>query len=296
MFGAKIKFKHRDVDKLTHHCVEIEEWFSYEEKFQDTSNIEVTLGGDHGKGSYTLLLSIVVRFRDYDKEPDMLNLECGRIEYHQDKLELLKILVNKLLPSLRRITSGTGAERFIITSANSMSKKFKFYTNTNNVIYFNDMIMHMNVKMTLHLNGEIKGLMQFLGRSAFDSHYCMCCKIGSRTKMSKYHYETCIDTTEENRHEWWTIQDLKETAFSQSQSDINENQQESVGVLEQPLLDMIPICNIVPSLLHLTLGIGNKIMSSFFTYCYERFETLTSSEVEAETLSILAELDFNNKT
>ena len=33
MFGAKIKFKCRDVDKLTHHYVEIEEWFSYEEKF-----------------------------------------------------------------------------------------------------------------------------------------------------------------------------------------------------------------------------------------------------------------------
>ena len=109
MFSAKIKFKYRDVDKLIHCYVEIVEWFSYEEKFQDISNIEVTLRGDYSKGSYTLLLSIVVRFRDYDIEPDILHLKCGWIEFHKDKLELLRILVNKLLPSLRRITSRTGA-------------------------------------------------------------------------------------------------------------------------------------------------------------------------------------------
>ena len=173
MFGVKIKFKYRDIDKLIHHYVEIEEWFNYKEKFQDISNIEVILRRDHSKGSYTLLLFIIVRFRDYNKEPDIFNLKCGQIKFHQDKLELLKILVNKLLPSLCRIASGTGAKRFIITSANSMSKKFKFCTNTNNVIYFSNMIMHMNVEMTLHLNGDIKGVMQFLGRSTFDSHYCM---------------------------------------------------------------------------------------------------------------------------
>ena len=69
-----------------------------------------------------------------------------------------------------------------------------------------------------------------------------------------------------------------------------------MGVLEQPTLDSMPILHIVPSLLHLLLGIDNKIMSSFFKCCYERFETLTPEEIEVETLCILAELDCEEKT
>lgn len=59
---------------------------------------------------------------------------------------------------------------------------------------------------------------------------------------------------------------------------------------------MLPISNIAPSLSHLLLGIGNKRISLFFNYCHERFEILTTPEIEAETETILAELDYNNKT
>ena len=59
---------------------------------------------------------------------------------------------------------------------------------------------------------------------------------------------------------------------------------------------MFLIYNIGPSLFYLLLGIGNKTMSSFFAYCYERFETLIPDEIEAEISSILAKLDFYNKT
>ena len=136
--------------------------------------------------------------------------------------------------------------------------------------------------------------------------------------MREYHSISCADTAEENRHEWWSTQDLKQTAFAQSQSNFANTTFEAVSVLEQPLLDMILICNIIPSLLHLLLGIGNTIfslfilyylpslylllgigniiMSSFFSYCYERFETLNPEEIESESASILAELDLNNKT
>ena len=61
----------------------------------------------------------------------------------------------------------------------------------------------------------------------------------------------------------WTIQKLKEIEISQHQSDANNIEYDLVGVLEQPLSDVIPVTNIAPSLLHLLLGIVNKLMSSF---------------------------------
>ena len=92
-----------------------------------------------------------------------------------------------------------------------------------------------------------------------------------------------------------TIQDLKEWAFMQNQSDFSNNNCKSDDILEQSLLDIFPICNIIPSLLHLLLGIGNKLISLFFTYYHEWFEALVQIETEAETVSILAELDYNDK-
>ena len=139
MFSANVKFKCRDADKLINYYFEIEEWFSCGNDFKKIRNIEFTLGGDHGKGCYALMLSVIVRFSDCDIKPDIIDLECGRIEYHQDKLELLKMLIEKLKPSLHRITSGSGSERFIITSKNVSSKNFSFYNNTNNINYFNNM-------------------------------------------------------------------------------------------------------------------------------------------------------------
>ena len=55
----------------------------------------------------------------------MLDLECGRIECHQDKIELLKILIEKIKPSLDRMTSGSGFVNFIVTSANDANSNFK---------------------------------------------------------------------------------------------------------------------------------------------------------------------------
>ena len=59
---------------------------------------------------------------------------------------------------------------------------------------------------------------------------------------------------------------------------------------------MLLIKHVVPSLLHLLLGVGNKCMSSFFQHTYELFETLTSSEIEAESMCIIAELDYDNES
>ena len=87
------------------------------------------------------------------------------------------------------------------------------------------------------------------------------------------------------------MQKLKETVIAQHQSDVNNIKYDLVGMLEQHLLDVIPVASIAPSALCLLLGIGNKLMSSFFSCCHERFETITRVEIETETSCIIAELD-----
>ena len=78
--------------------------------------MELVVGGDHGKGSCTMIVSIVARFLN-ERCPETLCLECGRIDCHRDKLELLRMLIGKLKPSLDRIAqNGLGHGSFVVAS------------------------------------------------------------------------------------------------------------------------------------------------------------------------------------
>ena len=54
------------------------------------------------------------------------------------------------------------------------------------------------------------------------------------------------------------MQKLKETTIVQHQSDENKSEHELVGLLDQHVLDAMPMKHIEPSLLHLLLVIGKN--------------------------------------
>ena len=74
---------------MAKHSVEAEEWLNFEEDKSNAGRLELVIGGDHEKGSCTLIASKIVWFSNY-QETEILYLECGRLEHHQDKLELEK--------------------------------------------------------------------------------------------------------------------------------------------------------------------------------------------------------------
>ena len=81
--------------------------------------------------------------------------------------------------------------------------------------------------------------------------------------MTKYDDHNYINAEEPNRLDLSTIHKLKETAIVQNRSDAINSKIELVRVLEKPMLGMMPIKHITPSLLYLLLGIGNKLICSF---------------------------------
>ena len=42
--GSKIKFKHRLIDKLIERCVEVEEWFNFNEDNEYVGHVELVIG------------------------------------------------------------------------------------------------------------------------------------------------------------------------------------------------------------------------------------------------------------
>ena len=82
----------------------------HRDDFASIVKSKVTLDGDNRKGHYVLALSIIRNVSNNDRELDILDLECSRIEYYQDKLESRKNLITKLRPSLHRIKNSSGTK------------------------------------------------------------------------------------------------------------------------------------------------------------------------------------------
>jgi hypothetical protein len=59
------------------------------------SKFELTLGGDHGKGAFTFLACLIIRFAD-GSDPKEIELQIGEIGSETDTMEVLQPLVNKL--------------------------------------------------------------------------------------------------------------------------------------------------------------------------------------------------------
>jgi hypothetical protein len=47
---------------------------------KNIEKMELTLGGDHGKGAFTFIACLIVRFEDPSEEPQVLEFQIGEID------------------------------------------------------------------------------------------------------------------------------------------------------------------------------------------------------------------------
>jgi hypothetical protein len=95
----KILISWRDLHKLAQHY----EKELFEGGEDNIDRIEILLGGDHGKGAMSFLAVFVIRYRQKDKEPKILEVQIGQVDSTSDTTELLKALVEKMTPGIMRM-------------------------------------------------------------------------------------------------------------------------------------------------------------------------------------------------
>ena len=148
--------------------------------------------------------------------------------------------------------------------------------------------------LQFYLIGDTKGVFQLLGRSGYDSSYCVFCKCRSKTWKEKYslrigaYSDICV------RAEDWTIEDINRTALYQAQETSAGRNFASVGVRDYPLISFIPIKRVLPPILHLLLGLGNDIYANFKEFIADRVEKVSIEEMDARDMSILAEIKYED--
>ena len=88
----------------------------------------------------------------------------------------------------------------------------------------------------------------------------------------------------------WTIS-LLETKIDDKYLDLSDEQ------AQNPIWNFIPITCIIIPVLHMMLGLANDILANFWDWVDERVEVLTTYEIEAQNMVLLAQIavEDNNK-
>ena len=245
------------------------------------------------KGTFTSIVTIIVRCQKNSNVKDkFIDLMVGEIQSNKDSLAMLAPLVKKFDIGFKNMlfdNSGNGKMMLIQEKSNKKIKNL-FY-DVNKTIDERHEIIKIT-PMYLYMCGDIKFLFFMLGREGFDKHHCLLCNL-TKAQMLTYH-QTPLNDTRRNELTLWNNNLTCTKVLEQKQKDMNNENYSSVGIKEYPLLLMIPVSRIILPLLHILLGLGNKVRKNLFDFISERIEILHADEVQAINNAMLAELEVDD--
>ncbi|KAL7564736.1 hypothetical protein ACA910_010147 [Epithemia clementina (nom. ined.)] len=180
--------------------------------FDDIEKIEISLGGNHGKGKFSFVAIIIIGYRknkNANKEDKVVELQIGQIDDSSDKLELLRPLLSRLETSVRRMNLlQNGCCRL-------------WLENANNNIYFSaagaptDPKLSVILPVELFLVGDLKFLLMVVGRDGYSGLWCLYCHL-KQAEWVRVHVQKNLIHCEATK---WTIPLLMAQALVAQQPD-----------------------------------------------------------------------------
>ena len=265
----------------------------------EINNIEVCLGGDHGKGAFSFMCAVIVWYSANNRNAKVFEFQIGQIESTKDKIELLQPLMEKMKPGVKELVgiledgsaNNTGRLTVHVEEQQQGLLGLTFSGATDA-----DVNNKFKVPTELFLMGDLNFLFMYFGRVGYSGYHCLFCKQNKTEWTTRY---TCTPgTTSNQRIEKWTVHNiLTEHMQNQENLEMPENErtkQSSSTISSEPLWHFIPVQNVVIPLLHITLGLANNVLDSFLEWIDEMVEPMTKEEQQARTLAILAEIDLDN--
>ena len=99
--------------------------------------------------------------------------------------------------------------------------------------------------------------------------WCHWCNLSPKEWSNKSHTKGML----------WTI-DLLKKSFNDKENNESMTSYEKKGSVKKLLFDSVPIENYIFSLLHAEIGVGNKIVYTYFDWINERIEPITDDELD----------------
>ena len=293
--GKNITYRYKDVDVvLGKFLVDCNVFVDY----KNVNYMCAVIGGDHGKGFFTMLLTLYIEIED--REPYYMDKVVGEIDSTKDEVDILRPLTAKLKEGFLRcnISHVTGNIPIFIAEHKDTKKRKVFFTNNtlSNPYYTG------RFKYTLELNGngDIKYDMMLMGRSGYDKAWCMYCQ-KSKKEWTEFHLQNRPTESTCDYFPKWTTRDIAIAAVDREQTLLElqregktENQIKtlcpSIGIKETPLWMFLPVNRQVLPGLHILIGIGNKIFDNFLDILHDRIEVLPNELLMKQNIRVMAEI------
>jgi hypothetical protein len=139
---------------------------------KEIDKLELTLGGDHGRGAFTFLGCLIIRYTD-GSDPQVMEFQIGEIDSETDSMELLLPLVKKLEVGLKTMNpKGDGNCTFLVhRNAGGLTLHFEEAEAEVGA----EVLVH--TRLELHINGDYKYLFMMAGRCGYCGGHCLYCQL-----------------------------------------------------------------------------------------------------------------------
>eukprot|EP00978_Attheya_sp_CCMP212_P025588 scaffold82537_cov26-Attheya_sp.AAC.1 len=236
---------------------------------------DIVIGGDHGQGKFRALAKVIIR-GDEEKKLDSFVVKIGHIDCKKDTYDVLQRSVAGPINIGMRILQEAGCIHI-----NYCEVTKKCFVIAASAWVSNRETLTWSLPIRILISGDLAFFAAVLGKPNMSGSWCSWCKLAPKEWKIVDHAQG----------EKWTLEEMHETQTQLEDEDISDTPQNRKGIVAKPLFDSVEISSYIISLLHCEIGIGNKILSSFFSWVDYRVEIITEEERLAQETYLRAKED-----
>ena len=232
----------------------------------DVKRVTNVSGGDKGGDAFQFGCKIKVEFHNGAKAPMFVQISVAELICQHDTADLIE---KTILPNLTKGLKTVATEKLHIYLDNDGKVNCQFGNPPTQGTASN--IKTLN-KVRLFVTGDLAFYTMALGRESMSGHWCYLCMM-RRTQFSDVN----------QRADPWTMDKIVEVAEEVA------GKKPKMGVKQKPWWPFIPLQNYIIPLLHVLIGIGNDLLSSFRDWVNDEIESLDQQEVRTRRAVHVAE-------
>jgi len=249
------------------------------------TSVDLVIGADHGQGSFRAGVKVIYRKADRSIAATAI-YGLGEIECAKDTGDLLALAFTpKLNTALKRIINyERDANGKLLLSDGSLSIYKKsmegdvpstFYAilDRTNRLSTHDTLVH-TVPIRVFITGDLAFYSTVVGKEGMDKAHCHWCKLKSAEWQEYAHARGMI----------WDLEEMKRVFNS-----LNDTNKTQNGVKRSMLIDCIELERYVFPVLHVTLGLANRLLKDMIDYADLVVEDTPEVLKDARHTQILAE-------
>jgi hypothetical protein len=250
------------------------------------SFIDLVIGGDHGQGAFRMTAKGIIRQDDHSILTQSI-MSIGHIDCRKDTY---KILSTTIMPKINNDIRKIQSNEYHL----NLYKKSNICTPTSYTVQFNnggDIKFHCpesqleikelefvkQIPIRVFVCGDLEFYATMLGKCHSSGHWCTWCNLSQKEWRQHDH----------NRGQPWTLSNMRHLRDNILSNEIKDTSNNRKGINNSMLLNCIEPTNYIYPILHSEIGIGNKILCSFFEWVEYRVESISYEEKELRNSSVV---------